>query len=199
MSLGQDVSPESGLRERSKLARRARILDALRELLREAPDAAITTDQIAARAGVAPATVYNLIGQRDKIWEALAGWFMDELERRIPETGAVLPQDRAREIVSATVELFLEDPVVSRRMLREWEDSGLVLDRTPLAHVRGALEDARADGVLHSDADVRMLASVIGAACVGALHQWAAGLIDEERFRTRALQALDVAMAAGRP
>jgi AcrR family transcriptional regulator len=186
-----------GLRERNKLARRTRILDALRALLREAPDAAISTERVAARAEVAPATVYNLIGPREKVWEALAGWFMDELERRLAETVAAPAPERARAIVRATVELFVEDPGVARRMLREWEDSGLVLERTPLAHVRAALEDARADGALRPDADVRMLAAVVGAACVGALHQWSAGLIDAQRFHALALEALDVALAAG--
>ncbi|MFP3986249.1 TetR/AcrR family transcriptional regulator [Streptomyces sp. E11-3] len=183
---------EGGLREQHKAQRRIRILEATRELLRDSPESAISTERIAERAQVAPATVYNLIGPRDKIWEALADGFMDELERRLAELGAVAP----REVVSSTVQLFVDDPVVSRRMVREWEQSGLVLDRSPLTQLRQAMADARTQGLLRADIDTDALASVVGTSCVGALHQWVAALIDDERFLARALLALDVALAA---
>ena len=185
------------LRQRQKAARRARILDAVRELLRESPEAALTTDRIAERAEVAPATVYNLIGPRDKVWEALAGSLMEELGRRLAAAGAGDALGRAREAVALTVALFVDDPAVSRRMLREWEQSGVVLDPSPLDHVRGALADAQAGGRLRADVDVGALAAVVGSACVGAMHEWVAGAINDERFAARALLALDVALAAG--
>ncbi|WP_051853387.1 TetR/AcrR family transcriptional regulator [Streptomyces aureocirculatus] len=181
-----------GLRERHKAERRGRILDAARELLRAEPDSVLGTERIAERAQVAPATVYNLIGPRDKIWEALAAGFTDELERRLTLLGTGDPRD----VVASTVQLFVDDPVVSRRMVREWEQSGLVLDRSPLTQLRRALADARERGVLRADADTDALASVVGTACVGALHQWVAGRIDDERFLARVLLALDVALAA---
>ncbi|GAA1936864.1 hypothetical protein GCM10009837_73750 [Streptomyces durmitorensis] len=183
---------EEGLRERHKAQRRRRILDATRELLREEPESVISTERIAERAEVAPATVYNLIGPRDKIWEALAAGFMDELERRLAALGAGDP----REVVRSTVHLFVDDPVVSRRMVREWEASGLVLDRSPLVQLRRAMADARTQGLLRTDIDTDALAAVVGTSCVGALHQWVAALIDDDRFLARALLGLDVALAA---
>ncbi|MFF7725784.1 TetR/AcrR family transcriptional regulator [Streptomyces sp. NPDC008001] len=183
---------EGGLREQHKARRRIRILEAARELLRQGPESVISTERIAERAEVAPATVYNLIGSRDKIWEALAAGFMDELERRLTGVAAGDP----REVVRLTVRLFVGDPVVSRRMVREWEESGLVLDRSPLVQLRQAMADARTRGLLRPDIDTDALAAVVGTACVGALHQWVVGLIDDERFLARALFALDVALAA---
>lgn len=183
---------EGGLREHHKAQRRLRILNATRELLRDSPESVIRTERIAERAEVSPATVYNLIGPRDKIWEALAAGFMDELEDRLAALGGGDP----REVVRSTVQLFVDDPVVSRRMVREWEKSGLVLDRSPLVQVRQAMADARARGVLRADVDTDALASVVAASCVGALHQWVAALIDDDRFLARALFALDVALAA---
>jgi AcrR family transcriptional regulator len=183
---------EGGLREQHKAQRRIRILDATRELLRDSPESVISTERIAERAEVAPATVYNLIGPRDKIWEALADGFMDELERRLAALGAGDP----REVVRSTVRLFVGDPVVSRRMVREWEESGLVLDRSPLTQLRQAMADARTRGLLRADIDTDALAAVVGTSCVGALHQWVAALIDDDRFLARALFALDVALAA---
>jgi AcrR family transcriptional regulator len=168
----------------------------VRELLRASPEAVVTTEQIAERAELAPATVYNLVGPREKIWEALAGSFMEELERRLGRPPSGDPLSRARDVVRTTVELFVEDPAVSRRMLSGWGESGLVLDRTPLTHLRAALAEAQEEGALRQEVDVGVLASVIRSACMGALHEWAAGVIGATRFRIRALQALDVALAA---
>lgn len=196
LSKFRDISTNLSLRERNKGVRRTRILESARELLRERPEAALTTEQIAARAEVAPATVYNLIGPRDKVWEALAASFTDELERRLAAGGARDPLARAREVVRLTVELFVEEPTVSRRMLREWEESALVLHPSPHDHLRRALADAQSQALLRTDVDVGTLAAVVGSGCVGAMHQWVAGLVDDEHFRARGLLALDVALAA---
>lgn len=204
--VGRMRPAEGGLRERQKAQRRARILDATRELLRENPESVISAERIARRAGVAPATVYNLIGPREKIWEALAAGFTDRLERRLAASargaaggtvdgtagGAVDP----REVVVATVRLFVSDPVVSRRMVREWEASGLVFRRSPLTQLRRAMADARDRGLLRADVDTGALAAAVATSCVGVLHQWVAGLIDDDRFCAHAVFALDVALAA---
>ncbi|MEV8314981.1 TetR/AcrR family transcriptional regulator [Streptomyces sp. NPDC059900] len=181
-----------GLRERHKAQRRARILDALRELLRESPESAVGVERIAERAGVAPATVYNLIGSRERIWQALAAGFTADLEHRLSGLGAGDPHV----VVRTTVHLFVGDPVVSRRMVRAWQHSGLALDHGPLSRLRAAMGEAQARGLLRTDVDTDALAAVVGAACVGALHQWVAALIDDDRFLSHALFALDVALAA---
>ena len=62
-----------GLRERNRERRIAQILEATRELLREAPHESPSVERIAQRAEVAPATVFNLIGPRESIWAALVG------------------------------------------------------------------------------------------------------------------------------
>lgn len=185
-------SAGEGLREQHKARRRSRILGATRELLREEPESVITTERIAERAGVSPATVYNLIGPREKIWKALAEGFLDDLEGRL----AVLGTGDPKEVVRSTVRLFVDDPVVSRRMVRGWQESGLVLDRGPLDPLREAMADARTHGLLRADIGTDALAAVVSASCVGALHQWVVGLIDDDRFLARALFALDVALAA---
>ncbi|QEU96863.1 TetR/AcrR family transcriptional regulator [Streptomyces kanamyceticus] len=183
---------EGGPRQRRKAQRRERILEATRQLLRDRPESVISTERIAERAEVSPATVYNLVGPREKIWEALAAGFMDEFEQRLAVRGDGGPRD----VVRSTVGLFVDDPVVSRRMVREWEDSGLVLGRSPLIQLRRAMAETRTQGVLRADVDTDALAATVATSCVGALHQWVAGLIDDDRFLTRALFALDVALAA---
>lgn len=184
------------LRERHKTRRREAILAAARELLAERPAAEVTVERIAARAEVAPATVYNLVGSRTALWAALSDAFMEELAQRLETVEVDDPVARARRIVEITCDLFTEDPVVSRACLRGWEESGLVLRRGPLDDLVAAFEAAQADGVLAPEVAPRMLASSIRTACVGALHQWAAGQISDDRFRARAELSLDVALAA---
>lgn len=190
------VAATTGLRERHKARRRAQILEAARELLRADPDAAVTTEQIARRAEVVPATVYNLIGPRDRLWSALAESFMDRLEERLAADPPADPVARLRRVGALNVELLVADPAVSRRILRGWQDSGGLLRRTPVSHLRGEMAAVRDAGLLRARVDADALAGVIGAAWVGALHQWAAGMIDAPTLLERSLFAVDVALAA---
>ncbi|MFD4244264.1 hypothetical protein ACFWP3_22095 [Streptomyces sp. NPDC058525] len=80
--------------------------------------------------------------------------------------------------------------------VRGWEAGGRVLDRSPLVRLRRAMAQARTQGLLRADVETDALAAVVSAACVGALHQWVAGRIDDERFLAQALFALDVVLAA---
>jgi AcrR family transcriptional regulator len=191
-----EPTPGDGLRERHKRRRRDAILQAARELLRAQPDREPKIEQIAELAEVAPATVYNLVGTRARLWEALADDFMDELERRLGEPEGDDPIARVYRIVGSTVDLFVEDPIVSVHMLRGWEASGLVLRRGPVPHLVEAVRRAQGAGVLIPGAAPRLLASSIATGCVGAVHQWAAGLVDDRRLRARCQLAADVALAA---
>jgi AcrR family transcriptional regulator len=189
-------SASDGLRERHKRARRAAILRAVRELLREGALDKLTKESIALRAQVAPATVYNLVGTRTQIFEALAEDFMHEIEARQREKPVREPLRRARRLIEITLDVILEDPQVYARMVRGWDDSGLVLRRGPIGALVEAFEEAKDEGLLAGEVDTRLLASSVATACVGAVHQWAAGLITPRGFRARALFSLDLALAA---
>jgi AcrR family transcriptional regulator len=196
---GPAVGATMGLRERHKARRRAQILEAARELMRADPDAHLTTEQIARRAEVVPATVYNLIGPREQLWKALAEAFMDRLEEQLaaePAGAGGDPAHRLRRIGELTVEHLVADPAVSRRMLRGWQHSGGLLRRTPVTHLRAAMGAVREAGLLRDDVDTDAIAAVVGAAWVGALHQWGAGLIDDATCLERSRLAVDVALAA---
>jgi AcrR family transcriptional regulator len=186
-----------GLRERHKRRRKTAILDAVRAILREGREGDLTKDRIAERAEVAPATVYNLVGTRSALWEALADDFMEELARRAAQAGSTTdPVARIRKMVARTVEMFLEDPIVSKRMLHGWAESGTLLRRAPMTEIIAALEEARQAGVLRSDVPARLLAASISTGCLGAVHTWASGLLDDEKLHARARLAADVALAA---
>jgi AcrR family transcriptional regulator len=189
-------SPPVGLRERHKLGRVRRILDATRSLLRERSDESPSVERIAERAEVAPATVFNLVGTRDRIWAALADELLDEVEQRMAALPDLDPRDRARALAAITVDLICADPAVYRHVLSSWRRSGRLLSRSPVPHLVHSLRAGAAAGTLREDLDFSLLADVVSAACTGAAHQWAAEMIDDQAFRTLCLAAVDVAFTA---
>jgi AcrR family transcriptional regulator len=187
----------TGLRERNKHRRSQEILAATRELLRQDPGQAPTVEAIAARANVAPATVFNLIGPRERILAALANEAIAETQARIAAYSELEPHARARLITSTTLDVMLADAAVHRHVLAHWSQSGRLLRNDPTRELLACLEDARDAGDVRPDIDLRVLVDTVSAACLGALHQWAAGLIGERRLRQRCATAVDVAFAAG--
>jgi AcrR family transcriptional regulator len=184
------------LRERSKRRRIEQILAATRELIREQPQKPPTVEAIAARAEVAPATIFNLIGPRPQIWAAIADDALADAERRIARIADSDPLRRARQITAVTLDAMLDDPLVLRHVLSHWTESGRLLRRNPTRTLRACLGDAQKAGSLRPDADVRALADSISTSCTGALHQWAAGLIGESTLRRRCTLAVDLVFAA---
>lgn len=185
-----------GLRERQKLGRVERILEATRELIREQPGREPTVDAIAGRADVAPATVFNLVGPREQIWAALADAALAQALERVDGVDAHDPHDRARQIVATTVDVFVSDADVHRLVLSKWSTSGALLEQDPTAKLRSCLREGSASGTLDAHIDVRSLARHIATACTGAMHQWVAGTIDERELRRRCLAAVDLTFAA---
>lgn len=185
-----------GLRERHKVQRIRQILDATRSLLREGADESPSVERIAERAEVAPATVYNLVGPRERILAALADELLQELERRIEAMPAGDPHARARSIVAEAADLTCADPRVHRHMLSSWRWSGRLLHRNPTSHLRECLQAAVGEGSLRDDLDLGTLADMVATACIGAAHQWAAELIDDGTFRSRCVMAVDIVFAA---
>jgi AcrR family transcriptional regulator len=190
------VLQDEGLRERNKRRRVKQILTATRELIREHPDEAPTVEAIAARAEVAPATIFNLIGPRPRIWAAIADEALAEAERRMAELSDADPYRRARHITTTTLDVLLEDPAVQRYVLSHWAESGRLLRRDPRRELLASLREAQKRKSLPRDADLRALAESISTACTGALHQWAAGLISEAALRRRCTLSVDLAFAA---
>lgn len=191
-----DEPGDEGLRSRHKQARRLAIVRAARELLRQDDSHKLTKEALAERAEVSPATVYNLVGTRGQLFCALAEDFMEEVERRVSHGAPADPLARARRVIDLTCDVILDDPIVYAAMVRGWDASGLVLRQGPIATLTAALADAQAQGALMPEVGARLLASSIATACVGAVHQWASGLIDARKFRARCAFSVELALAA---
>ena len=80
-------------REQSKAKRRDAILDAAIALLGVRDSHEVTTEEIADVAGVAPATVYNLVGTRDDLVHAIVARVLDDLAESLTAMAADEPPD----------------------------------------------------------------------------------------------------------
>jgi AcrR family transcriptional regulator len=183
-----------GLRERGKQRRIERILGAALELLRSEPDEPLTVERIAARAEVAPATVFNLVGTRERIWAALANRAFASLEEVSERTGGD-PHERARAMADAVMKTVIADAAVFRALLSDWSQSGKVLDRDLTQDLVACLHEA---GFTPPQVDVERLAALVGTGFNGACHQWAAGLISDRELRRRSRDLVDLAFVAAR-
>ncbi len=190
-------APATGLRERHKQQRRERILEAIRELLRECPEETPTVERIAELADLSAATVFNLVGPREQQWAALCEELLRELDACLALAADDDPRDQARRIVGETADLFIADAAVFRHLLNSWGRSGALLQENPVPRLRAALRRGQETGMLKPDLHIEALVGHIATACGGALRQWAAGQISDTAFRKRLRFAVDVVFAAG--
>lgn len=186
----------SGLRERGKKRRIDRILDAALELLHEDLGEKLTIDRIAARAEVAPMTVFNLVGNREQLWSAVADRVLERLD--VQSIRADDPRQRAQAIVDAIVRILRSDPAVFRELLSRWSQSGRVLAHDPTAALVECLADAAAASQVTSAAEVRRHGEVLVAGLVGVIHQWGAGVLSDRAFAGRARAVVDVVFDSAR-
>jgi AcrR family transcriptional regulator len=186
----------TGLRERHKEQRRERILEAIRELLRDSPEETPTVERIAELADLSPATVFNLVGPREQQWAALGDALLRQLDACLGFAADEDPREQARRIVGETANLFIGDAAVFRHLVNSWGRSGALLQENPVPQLRAALRRGQAAGMLRPDLHVEALVGHIATACGGALRQWAGGLISDAAFRARVRFAVDVVFAA---
>ena len=182
------------VREKGKLRRRRRILDAARELLVESGGEGLSVNAIATRAEVGQTTLYNLIGGLDDILDAL-----------VQETFAVFaevfnfdssrdPAHMISQLVTASYEQLKtseeEHLAVLGYAYRQRAMSGVRSDAQDILYsmsdnVRLALERGKGDGVVHAECNCEILAGQMLLSIVVNLEQWMAGMISLDSYRTQ--------------
>lgn len=186
-----------GLRERNKEKRRQAILDAALELFGSEPPASVTVERVAERAEVATATVYNLVGTRDDLLEALVHRVLDDLVESLSagerEGGRADPLAAAELIVEQSARAFTASPVAFRYVIGELGGRpprpGVERFDPALLQI-AAMREAQQAGVVRSDLDPLVLGRQIYLSYVGALNAWAGGALDDEAFVTAAHHGL---------
>lgn len=166
-----------GLRERGKQQRATRIVKAARDLLRDNPIEVVTVERIAALAEVSGPTVFNLIGRRERLWSAIVNEALGECDLGGPsdtETGA----EAAQRIVGSIADMVCGDAPVFKALVAHWAEAARPMSNNPAVGLRLCFEKSRvADSALHAD--------MVTAGVIGLIHQWAAGMINDDDLRQR--------------
>jgi AcrR family transcriptional regulator len=187
-------------REQSKARRRGAILDATIALLDVRDSHEVTTGEIAALAGVAPATVYNLIGTRDDLVHAVVARVLDDLGVALAALAANEPPDpiaAAFLIVDQSVDAFTTHSAAFRRIvaLAQATSRRERLDDPSNLQVV-AMQVAQSIGIIRNDVDAAALGRQVHVSYSGALSLWCNGRLDDEGFLTVARHGLLTALAA---
>lgn len=190
--IGAGVLAQESLRERNKRRRVVNILDAVLSLIREAPGQVPTVDQIAARAEVAPMTVFNLVGNREELWSAAVAYALRDLD--FGRCAHDDPRERAEAIVAEAVRVLCADAPVFRGLLSTWRGDAL-RRHDPTKLLIECFADARAAGTV-GEIDPRIYGEVVATGLLGAISQWASGLLSNRALRVRARAIVDLAFAA---
>ena len=181
---------------------RRRIVVAARELVAADGVDALSMRALARAAGVSVRTLYNLFGTKEAILRALAVDVLETLDARIVDSDELDPIARARAELRALVDVVVTSTppslvlaiVDDERLVRELNAGWASRDA-----LRSSIAAAMAVGALEPALDPRVLAEQVRHSYVRALRMWAAGVLDDARFRAGMLYVLDVALAAVAP
>jgi|LakMenEpi03Aug12_release.lakeMendotaPanAssembly.Ray.scaffolds.fasta_scaffold168918_1 AcrR family transcriptional regulator len=187
-----------GPRDLNKTKRRDAILDAAVILLGTRDSNDITTEEIAALAGVSAATVYNLVGTRNELMYQLVSRILTDLAESLKALDPGDPIAEAQLIIEHTVRAFVSNPNAYRQVVA-------VTQRAAAAHPTPvepasfqvvAMRQAQSMGIIRKDIDASGLARQIFLSYTGAAMLWSAGRIDDAGFLTAARHGLFTALAA---
>jgi len=178
-------TPHGGARPSSSPAseqRRQRIADATLALLRERDAAKITVADIAETADVSVATVYNLVGPRERVLSAVLDGYVGRLDAALGARPMHNdPVEAVVDVVRVAVTQSLHDPVPLRAVLRELgpldfaENRGSGLEQLLLPRLRNVVS-------LDDDSAARTVAQLIVYGFRGVLLSWAHLLISDTAF-----------------
>jgi AcrR family transcriptional regulator len=178
---------------------RRRILDAARRLVEARDLDALSMRDLAAEADVSVRTIYNVIGDKDRVITALVQDSFDAIDARLENSEVTDPIERIWEAVATSVDAYAQnvpraiivavitDLRLNAAVAPRWTGRRIVLD---------AIEHAVRSGALRDDvAPVRLLDQA-GPTHAHRLHQWAVRAIDDASLHASVLYAYDVSLLA---
>ncbi|HEX5377182.1 MAG TPA: TetR/AcrR family transcriptional regulator [Phenylobacterium sp.] len=169
-------------REEGKEARRRRIVDAARALIRETGDTGLSMRAIAARAKVSLATPYNLFGSKRGVVMAVledAREFQEKFST-LKDLSAV---DRIFKALSITFAYHVQDPEFYHTLWTSLLDprggdaelrAELITPQNSLFW-RGLLEEARGEGAIAEDIDMGLLQEALNGRFAAVMLNWVMG------------------------
>lgn len=187
--------------ERRQERTRAEVLVAAGEIIAEEGLEGLTMRKLAARAGVAVATLYNQFGDRGGVLVAFVSNGLDQLEVDFDDQSTRRPIDTTRALFQA-----LDDTVGTA--IDVWRPIFASLQSGPGVHGMGSvgervvqiiehdLADAAAEAMFIGECDIERLARHIFTARMNRLEKWATGVIDWNWYRESSEMGLELTLAA---
>lgn len=108
----------TGLREKGKARRKARIIEAAKRLLAEGGIEALSTRRLAEEAELSVHTLYSLVGSKEQILAAVMEDNHNRVLSALLEIDEEHPVDRMFAIIEATYRLLTEDAAAQKPLMR---------------------------------------------------------------------------------
>lgn len=172
----------------ASLRRRAAILDVARELIAERGVDKLVIADVAERADVSVATIYNLVGTRDRLLIALLDDVAQQVRTRLGQGSVPSGVDACLHVIRTACDTVLDDADTVRAIVAnvgnaapdQWLADGLE------SSIKRSVDAA----VVHGDlgAELSPVAVVIGIQLGfrGALISWVFGLLPDEQLTANA-------------
>ncbi len=183
---GRELAPPRPTRRQRAAETRARVAAAARQLFHERGFDAVTTDEIAAAAGVAKGTLFLHAPTKEHL---LLLAYERELERVAQQSASRIPDElpvpeALRRVFTRFFRLYEKAPDLARRFVREVQflppDAAPGLEEVRLAFVGrlGALvAERQRRGEVAADVDPLLAATVSFLVYYGVLTGWLSGLV----------------------
>ncbi len=194
-------------REANVAARRQRILDSARTLLKESGPEGLSMRKLARVAGLSVTTLYNLLGSREEILQALIRDSVQRLDEPAPDVRTARdPLRRAGRAMEGLLKYMIDNGDLLRPLIvadfstGHWarlvqQDEGERL-RSLKGRIHTAVGDALARGQLETSVGQPFLETQLYVGWELALDQWAFGILDDEVYRLKSLCGFYVALLA---
>lgn len=196
-------------RTRNKEARRQRILDAARDLIAKGGVDAMTTRGLAAAAEVTVPTIYNLVGSRNEVIEAIVRDDFEQVWARLEFDRSISPLAMFERIVAVAYDYVVASPDTHRALAiaadqlagsqpsqSQFAQTMLHAENRSAAMAEAACEAALGDNLLRGNICAKTLGLQMYTTWRGPFRDWAYGAIDAEEMRRRQLRGFYLTLAA---
>jgi AcrR family transcriptional regulator len=183
----------------ASVRRQETILGAARALIVERGVDKLVIADVAERADVSVATIYNLIGTRDRLLIALLDDVAQQVRTRLENEPSASGIDGCMRVITTACEAVLADADAVRAILAnlgnaapdQWLDEGME------SSIRGSVEVAVRHGALDSALSISAISTGIQLGFRGVLISWVFGLMPNEALTPHAeYMALNVLVNA---
>ena len=183
------AEPQVSRREQAKSERRARIVDATHDLLREVGMDQLTVKLVAERAGVSPATVYNLFGTKGAVLARVFELDLIGFQKLVDDAPSENALQRIFDAIAIAADLYRQDPDFYRATM--WgryseagdDDEVATAAREPRTRFWTTMvERAISEGYLRPKTDPKVLGVLMIQIAAGALSDWALEIISVDQL-----------------